>query len=336
MSGYTTGTITPTSLSIPAYSSADVTLTYTGSHPGHHRGLVDILSPNTNRLTLFTEVNVGSTDPRTVSINTTTYDVISQDFLVDHAGGYFKDFDATFTPSTGYSYTEHVSGTVDKFNITFDPRYLTNGTYSTTAHITVNPMDSSQVPTVWNVPMTVNLNVQNRHIADWRSCKLGADTTLGISYDIIDGRTYLTAGLCTGTPAMAELASRSTAFNSWNEVYRMPLEQSTRKLFSRDYLVKSGSFKYGDYFGVGAAAGSILTVLYDGALNVEVLMNTVALTPGQNTAETLDLSTAFRYYDSRRAQQLQSVLALVQGKQTYCFTGFDRSGQTELSLVLPN
>jgi len=336
LSGYTTGTITPTSLSIPAYSSADVTLTYTGSHPGHHRGLVDILSPNTNRLTLFTEVNVGSTDPRTININTTTYDVISQDFLVDHAGGYFKDFDATFTPSTGYSYTEHVPGTIDKFNITFDPRYLTNGIYSTTAHITVNPMDSSQIPTVWNVPMTVNLNVQNRHIADWRSCKLGADTILGISYDIIDGRTYLTAGLCTGSPVMAELASRSTAFNSWNEVYRMPLEQSTRKVFSRDYLVKSGSFKYGDYFGVGAAAGSILTIRYDGALNVEVLMNTVALTPGQNTAETLDLSTAFRYYDSRRAQQLQSSLALVQGKQTYCFTGFDRSGQTELSLVLPN
>jgi len=167
--------------------------------------------------------------------------------------------------------------------------------------------------------MVVNLNVQNRHIADWQSCKLGTDTTLGLSYDIIDGRTYLTAGLCTGTPVMAQLAARSTTFANWFEVYRIPLEQSTRKIFSRDYLVKSGTFKYGDYFGVGTAAGSILTLLYDGALNLEILMNTVALTPGQNTTEALDLSTAFRYYDSRRANQLQSLLALVQGRQTYCF-----------------
>jgi hypothetical protein len=342
LNGYTDGTVTPTSCVIEPFRSTEVHLQYTGTTVGHHRGTVHIipdsqLNPRVIPLVLFTEVNVGSTNPRYIDITTSTYDVISKNFVVDHAGGYFKDFTLSTETSTGFSVTNPVPGTDDEFNITFNPRHFTNGTYSTTATVIVNPLDSSQISTVWKVPFTVRLTVDNRHIADWESCTLGDNTRLGVSYDVIGGRTYLTAGIGLGSPNMMELRSDDTEFTSWMEVYRIQLETSTRKVYSKNHCVKSyPSFKYGDYFGVGTAEGSLFTIHYDGKGNLEILLNTVYNVPTQNTAETLDMSTAFRYYDSRRRNQLQSQSSLSQGGQTLVFTGFDAHGETRLSLVAPN
>lgn len=334
--GYTTGTVYPTSFTLPPISSATFYLSYSGAYPGHHRGLVDVVS-NLNGLTLFTEINVGSTDPVSLNVTTSTYDLISQDFVVDHAGGYFKDFNVSMTPSTGFALTELVPGTKDKFNITFNPRHLTNGAYISSARVTVNPLDSSQIPTVWDIPLLVSLNVENRHIADWRSCTLGTNTVLGISYDVIGGKTYITAGLGYNNPNMVELRSDELTFNSWFEVCRIPLDTATRKVYSGSYVVKSNSeFKFTDYFGVGNSQGSLLTLAYDGLGNIDISMNTVRMVPPVNSTEVLDLSTAFRYYDSRRTHQLQSLTGLTQGNQTFCFTGFDRTGETLRSLVSPN
>ncbi len=337
LSGYTTGTVSTSSFSIPAYSSSSFVLSYTGSHPGHHKGLVDVLC-NVNRLTLFTEVNVGSTNPQNLILTTSTYDVISQDFAVDHAGGYFKSFSAEFTPGTGYTFTPLVAGTNDTFNVTFNPNNLMNGVYTAGVDVTVTPLDSSQEPSVWNVPISITLAVQNRHIADWISCKLGTNTFLGLSYDIIGGRTYLTAGLGQGSPAISQLRDPDLVdISDWDEVYRIPLESAARRIYSKDYRVKvAEGFAYGDYFGVGNARGSVLTCNYDGKGNLEVLLNTVYTVPGTNTTEVLDLSTAFRYYDSRRANQLQTLSSLTQGGQTFVFNGFDRSGDVLVSLVSPN
>jgi len=336
LSGYTTGTVTPTTLTIPAFSSGTFSLSYTGSHAGHHKGLVDVLC-NVNRLTLFTEVNVGSTNPPNLVLTTSTYDVISQDFVVDHAGGYFKSFDLNFVPGPGFTHTPKLPDTIDSFNVTFNPKNLVNGVYTAGVEVTVTPLDSSQEPTVWTVPVAITLAVENRHIADWTSCKLGNNTKLGLSYDIIGGRTYLTAGIGLGSPSIAELGVAESNFDSWSEVYRIPLEATTRRIYSKDYRIKAAEdFVYGEYFGVGSARGSILTCNYDGKGNLEVLMNTVYTVPGQNTNEVLDLSTAFRYYDSRRSAQLQQLSGLTQGGQCYVFNGFERSGDLMLNLVLPN
>ena len=337
LSGYTTGTVSTSSFSIPAYSSSSFVLSYEGSYPGHHKGLVDVLC-NVNRLTLFTEINVGSTNPQNLILTTSTYDVISQDFEVDQAGGYFKSFSAEFTQGTGYTFKPLVVGTNDTFNVTFDPKNLVNGVYNSGVEVTVTPLDSSQEPTVWNVPISITLAVENRHIADWISCKLGNNTYLGLSYDIIGGRTYLTAGLGQGSPAISQLRDPDLEdISNWDEVYRIPLESAARRIYSKDYRVKvAEGFAYGDYFGVGNARGSILTCNYDGKGNLEVLLNTAYTVPGTNTTEVLDLSTAFRYYDSRRANQLQQLANLTQGGQTLVFNGFDRSGDVVLSLVSPN
>jgi hypothetical protein len=286
---------------------------------------------------LFTEVNVGSTNPRSVDITTSTYDVISQDFIVDHAGGYFKDFSLVTATSAGFTFTSPIPETDDSFNITFNPKHFTNGIYATTATVIVQPLDSSQRATEWQVPFRVNLQVVNRHIADWESCTLGDNTRLGISYDIIGGKTYLTAGIGLGSPDMMELRSDDPEFTSWLEVYRIQLESATRKVYSKNHCVKSyPSFKYGDYFGVGTAGGSLFTINYDGQGNIEIVMNTVYTAPERNVTETLDMSTAFRYYDSRRRNQLQSQGSLTQGSQTFVFTGFDKHGETRLALVAPN
>lgn len=336
LSGYTTGTVTPSSFSIDPNSSRDVELRYTGFAPGHFNGLVDVLC-NVNRLTLFTEINVGSTNPTAIEITTSTYDVISRDFVVNHAGGYFKGFGVEFEEVDGFTYTPHVSGSVDTFNMTFSPRGLVNGTYSSTAQVSVNPMDSSRATTVFHTPMTVHVNVYNAHIADWTSCILGSDSRLGFSYDVLSGRTYLTIGIGSNNPSMTELRTEITSFNSWTEVYRILLEDTTRTVHSKDWLVKSDSeFKYEDYFGVGSATGSIFIVKYDGLGNLAIDMSTLNIVPDQNKTETQDLSTAFRYYDSSRAHQLQELSSLTQGGQTYFFMGFDRYGETQYSLVSPN
>lgn len=339
LSGYSTGTVTPRVFSIDPHSSQDIQIQYSGTAPGHYRGYVNILN-DVNPLVLFTEVNVGSTSPKMLDVNTSTYDLISQNFLVNHAGGYFKDFSVTMSTSTGFSLTPLIEGTDDKFNITFNGYHFANGTYTTTATVVINPLDSSQQPTVWTVPLTVSLNVTNRHLGDWESCILGNNTRLGISYDIIDGRTYITAGIGSNNPVMTELRSDELTFASWAEVYRMPLENTTTKLYSRDYCVKfaEGSefgFRYGNYFGVGTAEQSLLTLNYDKG-NVEVLMNTLYQIPSENTTEAIDLSTAFRYYDSTRRYQLQSETGLTEGGETYVFAGFERTGDVVLNLVIPN
>jgi hypothetical protein len=335
LTGYTTGTVTPNSFSIEPFRSQDIQIQYTGDHAGHHRGYLNV-NNNINSLVLFTEVNVGSTNPPSVDVTTSTYDIISQDFVVDHAGGYFKDFSVAIQPAAGFSLVNDVPGTTDTFNITFNGKHFYNGNYSTVATVTVNPLDSSQQPTVWTVPFVVRMNVNNRHIADWRSCTLGDNTQLGISYDIIDGRTYITAAIGSSTSNIVELRSDELAFNSWTEVYRMLIEPNTTRVYSKDNCIKSETeFKYGSYFGVGTAEGSLLTINHDKG-NVEILMNTLYTVPQSRISETLDLSTAFRYHDNSRRHQLQENSALIEGGQCYVFMGFERDGRTQLSLVIPN
>ena len=335
LSSYTTGTVTPTSFSIDPSRSQDIQIQYTGSHAGHHRGYVDIVN-NINSLVLFTEVNVGSTDPQYLDVTTSTYDIVSQNFKVDHAGGYFNDFGVTIEDEPGVTLTSSVTGTNDTFNIAFNGKHFTNGIYSTIATVTVNPLDSSQEPAIWHVPFTVRLNVDNRHIASWESCVLGTNTRLGISYDVIGGRAYITAGIGNDGPDMMTLRSDELTFDTWTEVYRILLDDSVAKLYSKDFCVKADSdFKYGDYFGVGTAEGSLFTIKHNNG-NVDIVLNTLFNTPTQNSTEALDMSTAFRYYDSRRQYQLQSYSGLIEGNQTYVFNGFERDGSLIRSLVMPN
>ena len=335
LSGYTTGTVYPTAFSIPANSTSTFNLEYTGAYPGHFNGLVDVLC-NINRVTLFTEVNVGSTYPPSLYISTTTNSVISQDFVVDHAGGWFKDFAADLMPADGFTLTSPVVHTRDTFNLTFDPKGKTNGTHSTEVTVTVQAMDSSQTSTVWTVPIEINLNVVNAHLGDWTSCILGTDTILSISYDIFDGVYHITAGIGPSSATIVDLRTKETEFTTWEEVYRIPLTTPGKNYPAGHRVKPVDGFVYNDHFGVGNARGNMLTLDWDGLGNIGIAMNNIYYLPGVNTQETKDMSTAFRYYDTSRVHQLQNFSGLTQGGQTFVFNGFDKHGKTILSLVAPN
>jgi hypothetical protein len=337
LSGYTDGVVSPTTMTIAPGSSSDFVVTYTGIQAGHYQGMIDVLC-NINRLTLFTEINVGSTNPRMLTINTTTIAPISKNFVVDHAGGYFKNFDVEFPTVPGFTYTSLVTGTNDTFNITFNPIDLPNGLHVTTATVTVNPLDSSQIATTWTVPVAITTDVVNRQIAQWVSALGYGDVKTGISYDIIDGTTYLTIGIGPNNPNMNQLGVRSLSFASWQEVYRFPILERPQSMYSKDYVVKKNSaFVYNSYFGVGTAAGSVLRVINDGLGNITVRLNSIAF--NGNTIEqrrTLDsILRSFYYYDANRTDQLQNIEDLLEEDETYYLTGIDASGNILTSLVPP-
>ena len=337
LSGYTDGVVSPTSMTISPGSYFDFTVAYTGIAAGHYQGMIDVLC-NINRLTLFTEINVGSTNPRLLAITTTTIAPISKNFVVDHAGGYFKNFDVSFPTVDGYSYTSLVTGTNDTFNVTFDPVGLPDGLHATTATVTVNPLDSSQIATTWTVPIEITTAVINRQIAQWASALGYDDIKTGISYDVIDGTTYFTVGIGPNDPNMNELGSRNLTFASWQEVYRFPILEHTQAMYSKDHVVKKNStFVYNSYFGVGSATGSVLKITNDGLGNISVILNSVAV--NGHTIEqrhTLDaILKSFYYYDPARTDQLQDAGELLEDGETYYLTGIDANGDILTSLVPP-
>jgi len=334
---YTDGTVSPTTMTIAPGDSSEFVVTYTGIEAGHYQGMIDVFC-NVNPLTLFTEINVGSTNPRMFTVTTTTIAPISQNFVVDHAGGYFKNFDVEFPSVDGYTYTSLVTGTNDTFNVTFDPVGLPDGLHVTTATVTVNPLDSSQIVTTWTVPIAITTAVINRQIAQWASALGYNNVKTGISYDVIDGTTYFTVGIGPNNPNISELGSRNRTFTSWQEVYRFPILEKPQNMYSKDYVVKKNStFVYNSYFGVGSATGSVLRVINDGLGNITVRLSTVAV--NGHTIEqrhTLDsIVKSFYYYDPTRTDQLQNIEDLLEDGETYYLTGIDASGNILTSLVPP-
>ena len=167
---------------------------------------------------------------------------------------------------------------------------------------------------------------------------------LHLRYDILKGRRYLTAGIglvSVASTQTGQLSEEELVCSAWNEVYRF--EQAVDgPQYSRNYIVKSTEgFLFTDWFGVGASRGSLLTVKWDEPGNVSVAINSLYYDPSTIDPPILgrtvsDLSTAFRYYDSRREGQKQEATGLTQGGQTFILTGFDETGKTILNLVRPN
>jgi len=337
--GYTNGVVTPTTMTIPSGSSADFTISYNGTAVGHYKGVVHVRH-NVNPLYLFTEINVGSTHPTSWIVSTSTIATISKNFVVDHAGGYFKNFGVSFPNVSGFTYVPLVTGTNDTFNITFDPIDLPNGVHVTTATVTVNPLDSSLSATTWPVPVRITTDIENRQIAQWASALFYNNTKLGVSYDIIDGTPYVTIGIGPNNPNMSELAVRALTFSSWQEVYRFAIPTNNKgTLHSKYHVVKQNpAFTYNDHFGVGLAMGSLITLNHDEYANISLYLNPIAI-GGANDAQqsVLDgITKSFFYFDPSRTNQLQQANQLVEGGQTYYLKGIDRDGSILTSLVKPN
>ena len=334
LSGYSYGTVSETQFVIPPYGSHTFTVQYNGTVAGVHRGYIDVLC-NINRLTLFTEVIIGGTTPSSWTVTTTTNALLSQEFVVDHAGGNFRRFNATLNVTypgmQGYSLLEHVPDTLDKFRVDFDPGGMENGIYPAEVQVDVEPLDSSEDPVTFLVPLNINLNVENRNISTWISAMFYDGVKLGLSYDVIGGFRYLTIGIGRSNPQVSELGTVET-FNSWSEVYRVPVNKDVEDtLYPKDYLVK-GPDVFNKKFGVGTSRGNLITVKnWHG--NLQLLLNTPSDYGSTDTERKVltGLATAFYYYaeKSNRLTQLETDDLQVgnhRGTTNY-LVGFGREGQ---------
>lgn len=342
LTGYTYGIVSPTTLTIPPHSSSSIDLKYVGDTAGLFKGFVNIES-NINNFTIFTQVEVGSITPSSLILTTGTSDIVSQDFVVDLVGGPYEKFDAELMPNgNGFIFTEHpstfASEIVDRFNVTFDPASRPNGIYSTDARVTVYPLDSSNEIAIYNVPIEINLNVKRYNIGRWISALGHQTSALGLSFDYIEGKRYLTVGVGTNGPLLSELGTIDT-FTSWSEVYRMIIEDRVETLYSSNFAVKQDT-NYASNFGVGKALGSMITVKNEKYGNIEIILNSLRYPGDDDTAGKIlkGLAQAFYYYDptAYRVTQLETADQLTNEGYTRYFSSFDKDGTVETTLVVPN
>ena len=329
------GHVTPTSLSIPAHSTSSFNVYYTGVTPGNFRGYIDIVN-TANPLTLITEVNVGSVNPHSLILTTTTNDLIVQDFVVDHAGGNYRKFTVSFTGVSGYTCDTELLDIPDTFRVTFNPFELPNGTYTAEADIVIYPLDSSTEPVYISTPIRITTNVRYENIGYWESALGYNDTKLGITYDWIGGKRYLTVGIGQGNPLITNLDNES-AWPAWEEVYRIPIGDNAATYYTKDYIIKGDGSLYGDYFGVGTAEGSILTIKNLRYGNLSILLNTLNRSSSDSGQQaSLDgLSAAFDYYNGVVPRNTQLEMPAVDLTTQY-FEGFDKSGNVNTCLIPAN
>lgn len=355
--GYTTGTLSTRTLTIPAYDSRTFDLTYTGAGPGYYRGDVYIMSNIFRPIALFTEINVGSVSPPSLTMTTTTNELIVQDFLVDFAGGNYRDFSVTLPTTPGFTLYSRIpddgnpiTPEYEGFRVTFNPHGLPNVLHSATAVVTIYPLDTSLDNTIINVPIRITSNIQYSTLGTWMSAQGPDNNVAGLSYAIIGGVKYLTIGLGSvpsyadgGVPSVNQLSSEDN-FTSWAEIYRIPITGDARTYYSGNYSIKTSDFYEGNsigyQFGVGNAKGSICTVKDDGHGNLEITWNTArTVASDPSIARTLKgLANAPYYYDEtvERENQLEYNYDLIDYTYTHYFVGFARTGGVATRLVIPN
>jgi hypothetical protein len=344
LTGYTLGHVSTTTMTILPHTSDTFNMYYTGNTAGYYRGFVRILS-NLNNLTLFTELNVGGVAPTHLTLSTTTNDLIIQDFIVDHAGGEYRDFIVAPFTSPGYSYELIPSGLYQAggFRMTFAPHGLSNGLHTENAQVTVLPSDTSLDNVTISVPINITTNIDNHEIGHWISALGNNKDVIGFSYGYIGGHKYVTVGVgsvAVSTPIISQLRSENT-FNTWQEVFRIPLGDSVADIHHiGEYQIYGSSSTLSHYFGVGNALGSVCSIKDDGRGNLSIVMNTLR-EYANNTPIQLTLNglvNAFYYYDetSNRRTQLETQADLVDGLLTHYFAGFNYSGKVITTLVNPN
>lgn len=344
LTGYTTGTVSTSTMVIAPHTSNSFSLNYSGNKAGYYRGFVRILS-NVNNLTLFTEINIGGVTPTHLTLTTTTNDLIVQDFIVDHAGGQYRDFIIAPFTSPQYSYELISSGLYEAggFRVTFNPHGLPNGMHTENVQVTVLPLDTALDSVTISVPINITTNIDNHEIGHWISAKGNNKDVIGFSYGYIGGHKYITVGVgsvALSSPSLAQLRSENT-FSTWQEVFRIPLGNNVADIFHvGEYQIYGPASTLSHYFGVGNALRSVCSIKDDGCGNLSIVMNTLReYADNVSIQSTLDgLVNSFYYYDetSSRQNQLENRADLVDGILTHYFAGFNYNGKVITTLVNPN
>jgi subtilase family serine protease len=311
-------------------------------------------------------VNFGLVNVRTFKLTDVSLVVVPEEFTYYDLGPIFVGFtpypylssQGTFTLPNAYNGT--TAGRTIPNAFVFDSRLVPNDTYIVTLVVTILGITKTYTYSI------ITLMPNNYNYGNWISAAGPSNSIVGLSYDRINGRRYLTVGLGGGVdglqildqshgPSISDLnytgSDTSPAYTGWCEVYKIPLSAantSTGALtyYVKDYLVKNTNSadgmpegaKYSDYFGTAnsPAQGSFLTVIEDGFGNLSISMNYPERSVGEGIAANFTLATtyyAFYYYETyiARYTHKEAQNAPGAGLSTY-FLGFDRLGVVQTTV----
>lgn len=202
---------------VPPSSSVNFGLAYNGS----------IVENVTSSFTILSNNNAGSITINTVqdvaavpivyytftlgpSVSTTwgNSTVLNQVFSITNVvppnGQTYSSYSASLSNINNFS----ISNTaLTGPTITFNPRGLVSGTYSTILTVTIG--NSAPQTATFTVVFTAPLNY---NIASWLSPYANYNSVVGISYDVIDGNKYLTVGIGVGADGSPIVANGGTSY----------------------------------------------------------------------------------------------------------------------------
>jgi hypothetical protein len=143
-----------------------------------------------------------------------------------------------------------------------------------------------------------------------------------------------------GTTIWSTNTPKRTAYQYWQEVYRIPLTLGNHTYQSASYLVKAtdeaGGYTYGYWCGSGTTARSLFSITDDGNGNLSFNMNPWGNvdTSNQYVNTTLYLSQYMQYYYSEAGTRIQNLEQPIGGgSTTHYFLGFDRNGGIQTSIA---
>ena len=141
------------------------------------------------------------------------------------------------------------------------------GTYSSVLTVTYMPYDYNQSAVTTNIPITYNVNIENRNLGSWLSPKDEDNAVMGCSFDIIEGVRYMTIGFGMGgdnSPILVDKGSTYASVSTLgigadpNPAGGIPLSLSARTDFCA-FLQEYGSWIAPDG---GSGYNSIIDLTY--------------------------------------------------------------------------
>lgn len=278
--------------------------------------------------------------------------------------------EVTGTMSGSTAWTVLTTTATNKISVNFNPNKVNNvnGTYISTLTIAANGA-------IHDVTNTATISIDhdaNRNLSSWISPGSYDNSIIGMSYDLLDNKRYLTIGVGVGGDGsplyattngslfanMADLGlgadTYTPPYSFWSTVYKIYLPDNTAKTyFSGDadpntsiaYKIKE-QINYSQYFGEYTEPGSMFSIEDDGYGSLTIEINHLReLSGDESTDRTLkNLKRAFYYYSDvdvpiGQRYRIASQPVEYQGPiatntaNTYMFIGFDYNTSLKLATV---
>lgn len=235
----------PTTLS--SGGSTSISVSYSSNAQGNYNNSITINS-DAAVLVIPTTQSFGpsqfdfSLSPTSWTPTTVTTDALSQKFTIASQFGTYDYYTIDLGGPINQAF-EITAQPIDGPIFTFYPGRVPNGTYSLTFSISITDYYTGRSVTR-SASITVTNAVVNisRNIGSWISARTGANAVIGISYDIINNKRFLTIGLGSGGDGSSNDLSTSPALTVADLNY------------AADPGYYTGSVMYRSLYGAGESA----------------------------------------------------------------------------------